>query len=274
VKGSIGLADYSVRQLKNEWRNALLLFPRNDAFKNPRNRTARFDRAGRAESTGLDVNAKDLTKEQSMKKYVMLFRSAKETSEWVRAFREAFSAMGAGGGGGGSHAEGEDEEGDVAFTVSSHLAAEQAKFLDLKNRIDGFAKVFGHSFHQKCIEVGEVRVSKGKGGVGHKIRTIVIFEDVMVIAKRNPEAKSAKKSLGIEKKFLLADVTVLVTPAHSNDPTTDAALAYLVVNPRDEDPLLFRAEADLAMRLSQAMSKGSAHVHDVMKRKDDRDESR
>jgi len=291
VKGTIALSEYLFKRLTNEWRNAILLRPRGDALKKTRHRTARFDREIReGQWSPIDVSASDLRNDLQKKKYVMLLRSEKQTDEWIDAFKRAYAEMESEK----SEREREEEEreregreGNVAFTVASQVGVEQAKLIDLKSRMEGFAKVLGTSFFQvrerererrdifsfftsffiffhffdlfcfsnekKCLAEGEVKVSDYKGGVGQKSRTLIIFEDVLIIAKDNKRAKTAKNSLIALKKIQIADVTALITPINPSDPHFDASLCYLVLNPRGDDPLLFRVETELAMLFSQAL---------------------
>ena len=115
-----------------------------------------------------------------------------------------------------------------------------------------FDSLFTIPFQRVQIE-GEVKVSVYKGGFQQKARVLIIFEDVLLIAKENKRAKSTKHSLAAISKLPTADVTALMTPMDQNDPYYDASLSYLVLNPRGDDPLLFRVTTETALLFRQAL---------------------
>ena len=158
VKGSIILSEYSVVRLTKEWRNAILLYPKDDAQKRKRLRTARFDREiHEGGKSPMDTTAFDLRNDLQKKKYAMLLRSEKQASDWTQAFKtanEETKKMEKEQEREEEERERREEEGGekerehVAFTVTSHVGADQAKLIDLKSRIEGFAKVMGVGFNQ------------------------------------------------------------------------------------------------------------------------------
>ena len=72
---------------------------------------------------------------------MMVFSSAKERADWLKAFEEAYRLLEKRG---EREREGED---DVAFAVTGEhdVASEQMRLLDVKNRIENFTKVLSPS---------------------------------------------------------------------------------------------------------------------------------
>ena len=74
--------------------------------------------------------------------------------------------------------------------------------------------MFGNSFQQRCLEEIEIEERVGEE---REEKTIFVFEDVLVVAKRKTDAKLVKNSLTVKRKCLFAEISVEIRPISSKE---------------------------------------------------------